>query len=163
VRTSLERLVKAGLFVCLALTFWKGFSKLPEVLPVLHPQRFATGQINDGENSLFMKQRHFDINYQTGKALSLRIEELKTAEQSPPQDALVTLERAENALRKTQAKDLRNANDLTLAEEKLGRAKRRAAEGWSLGAACPAGDPGPAAGAKSAAGPDAKNGGSGVK
>jgi len=133
VRSNLTRTVKAGLFFCLALTFYKGFMKLPEVYPVLEPERFYRGQVNDGENSLIMKERHFDFNYQTGKALELRLREMDALGETPPPDALVTRDRVERAIRKTLAKDERNADSLVLAEEKLARARRMQAESWSLG------------------------------
>lgn len=132
-RSNLTRAVKAGLFFCLALTFYKGFMKLPEVYPVLEPERFYRGQVNDGENSLIMKERHFDFNYQTGKALELRLLEMDALGETPPEDALVTRDRVERAIRKTLAKDERNADSLVLAEEKLARARRMQAEKWSLG------------------------------
>lgn len=132
-RSNLTRAVKAGLFFCLALTFYKGFMKLPEVYPVLEPERFYRGQVNDGENSLIMKERHFDFNYQTGKALELRLREMEALGETPPDDALVTRDRVERAIKKTLAKDERNADSLVLAEEKLARARRMQAEGWSLG------------------------------
>lgn len=135
-RSNLTRAVKAGLFFCLALTFYKGFMKLPEVYPVLEPERFYRGQVNDGENSLIMKERHFDFNYQTGKALELRLLEMDAPGESPPPDApdaLVTRDRVERAIKKTLAKDERNADALVLAEEKLARARRMQAENWSLG------------------------------
>jgi len=136
VRSNLTRAVKAGLFFCLALTFYKGFMKLPEVYPVLEPERFYRGQVNDGENSLIMKERHFDFNYQTGKALELRLLEMDAPGETPPPyapDALVTRDRVERAIKKTLAKDERNADSLVLAEEKLARARRMQAENWSLG------------------------------
>jgi len=133
VRSNLTRAVKAGLFFCLALTFYKGFMKLPEVYPVLEPERFYRGQVNDGENSLIMKERHFDFNYQTGKALELRLREMEALGETPPEDALVTRDRVERAIKKTLAKDERNADSLVLAEEKLARARRMQAENWSLG------------------------------
>ncbi|MFZ5426630.1 MAG: hypothetical protein ACOZEN_06625 [Thermodesulfobacteriota bacterium] len=136
-RIDLTRMVKTGLFLCLALTFYKGFMKLPEVYPALDPERFYRGQINDGENSLIMKERHFDFNYQTGKALESRLREMQTRGDTPPPDALVTLERVERAIRKTQAKDLRNADALTLAAEKLERARNRHAGQWRMGWAGP--------------------------
>jgi len=133
VRSNLTRAVKAGLFFCLALTFYKGFMKLPEVYPVLEPERFYRGQVNDGENSLIMKERHFDFNYQTGKALELRLREMEALGETPPDTALVTRDRVERAIKKTLAKDERNADSLVLAEEKLARARRMQAENWSLG------------------------------
>ncbi|KAF0235002.1 MAG: hypothetical protein FD177_161 [Desulfovibrionaceae bacterium] len=132
-RSNLTRAVKAGLFFCLALTFYKGFMKLPEVYPVLEPERFYRGQVNDGENSLIMKERHFDFNYQTGKALELRLLEMDALDQTPAPDSLVTRDRVERAIKKTWAKDERNADSLVLAEEKLARARRMQAENWSLG------------------------------
>jgi len=137
VRIDLTRMVKLGLFFCLALTFYKGFMKLPEVYPVLAPERFYRGQVNDGENSLIMKERHFDFNYQTGKALEIRRLEMQASGDTPPPAALVTPERVERAIRKTQAKDLRNADAFALAEEKLARAKTRQAEKWRMGMAGP--------------------------
>ena len=136
-RIDLSRMVKLGLLFCLALTFYKGFMKLPEVYPVLNPEGFYRGQVNDGENSLIMKERHFDFNYQTGKALESRLREMQTRGDTPPPDALVTLERVERAIRKTQAKDLRNADALALAEEKLERARLREAGKWRMGWAGP--------------------------
>lgn len=132
-RIDLTRFVKLGLLFCLGLTFYKGFMKLPEVYPVLDPGRFYRGMINDGENSLIMKERHFDFNYQTGKALELRLLEMQSRGETPPTDALVTLDRVERAIRKTQAKDMRNADYVLLAEEKLARARRLQAEGWTMG------------------------------
>ncbi|MBI4807251.1 MAG: hypothetical protein HY795_18710 [Desulfovibrio sp.] len=132
-RINLTPLVKLGLLFCLGLTFYKGFMKLPEVYPVLDPGRFFRGLINDGENSLIMKERHFDFNYQTGKALELRQLEMQSRGESPPSDALVTQDRVTRAIRKTQAKDMRNADYILLAEEKLARARRLQAEGWAMG------------------------------
>ena len=132
-RIDATRLVKLGLFFCLALTFYKGFMKLPEVYPVLAPERFYKGLINDGENSLIMKERHFDFNYQTGLAVAMRIKEMEARGENPPQDKLVTRERAALALGKCLAKDARNADYVLLAKEKLERAKRLQAEGWSMG------------------------------
>ena len=127
------RLVKLGLFFCLALTFYKGFMKLPEIYPVLDPDHFFNGVINDGENSLIMKERHFDFNYQTGKALALRKLEMEARNEPSPEGALVTKDRVELAIRKTLAKDERNADSLVLAEQKLARAKRLQAEAWTMG------------------------------
>ena len=141
-RIDLTRLVKLGLFACLALTFYKGFMKLPEVYPVLDPDGFYRGQLNDGENSLIMKERHFDFNYQTGKALDIRLREMTERGETPAPDALVNMERLENAVLKTQAKDVRNADAYGLAEEKLARAFGREASKWSLGFGCPPGAPG---------------------
>lgn len=133
-------LVKLGLFACLALTAWKGLMKLPEVFPVVNPEGFYRSQVNDGENTLIMKERHFDFNIQTGNALALRLEEMVRLDENPPPEALVTRERTQRALRKTLAKDLRNADYVLLAEEKLARALRRQAQGWRAGwLACPAG------------------------
>ena len=53
--------------------------------------------------------------------------------ETPAPDALVTRDRLERAIKKTWAKDERNADALVLAEEKLVRAKRLKAENWSLG------------------------------
>ena len=131
-RSDLSRLVKLGLFACLALTFYKGFMKLPEVYPVADPERFYRGQVNDGENTLIMKERHFDFNYQTGKAIELRIEEMRALDENPPADVLTNRERVELALLKTRAKDVRNADYVALAEEKLGRARLRQARSWRL-------------------------------
>jgi len=133
VRIDLTRLVKFGLLFCLGLTFYKGFMKLPEISPVLDPRRFYSGMVNDGENSLIMKERHFDFNYHTGKALELRLLEMQSRGESPPADELVTMDRLERAIRKTQAKDMRNADYVLLAEEKLARAKRLQAEKWAMG------------------------------
>lgn len=126
-------LVKLGLFFCLALTAYKGFMKLPEVYPVLDPAGFFRNQLNDGENSLIMKERHFDFNFQTGKALEIRLRDMQAHGETPAPEALVTLERLEKALLKTKAKDLRNADSFLLAEQKLQRAERRQAEKWALG------------------------------
>jgi len=146
VRIDLARLVRVGLFACLAVTFYKGFLKLPEVFPVLDPERFYRGQVNDGENTLIMKERHFDFNYQTGKAVELRLEELRALDENPPDDVLANRERVELALAKTLAKDVRNADYVVLAEEKLERARLRQARGWSLGwSGAPAGAAGPGA------------------
>ena len=132
-RIDLPRLVKLGLIFCLGLTFYKGFMKLPEIYPVLDPERFYKGLLNDGENSLIMKERHFDFNYQTGKALEQRLLEMQSRGESPPADALVTVDRVERAIRKTLAKDMRNADYVLLAEEKLARAKRLRAQAWTMG------------------------------
>ena len=132
-RIDLARLTKLGLIFCLGLTLYKGFMKLPEIFPVLAPERFYKGLINDGENSLIMKERHFDFNYQTGKALEQRLLEMQSRDESPPADALVTADRVERAIRKTLAKDMRNADYVLLAEEKLARAKRLQAEAWTMG------------------------------
>ena len=132
-RIDLARAVKLGLFACLALTAWKGFMKLPEVYPALDPGRFYRGLVNDGENSLIMKERHFDFNYQTGKALDARWREMLSRGENPPETELVNRDRLERAIRKTAAKDARNADYVDMAEEKLKRARRLAAEGWSLG------------------------------
>lgn len=132
-RIDLTRLVKLGLFFCLGLTLYKGFLKLPEIYPVLDPARFYRGLINDGENSLIMKERHFDFNYQTGKALELRLLEMQSRGESPPADALVTVDRVERAIHKTLAKDMRNADYVLMAEEKLARSKRLQAEAWTMG------------------------------
>jgi len=133
VRIDTARMVKLGLFFCLALTAWKGFLKLPEVYPVLEPARFYSGMVNDGENSLIMKERHFDFNYQTGKALEMRWREMRDRGENPPENELATRDRVERAIRKTAAKDMRNADYVVLAEEKLARARRLQAEGWSMG------------------------------
>ncbi|MFP5238399.1 MAG: hypothetical protein ACLGQW_01085 [Acidobacteriota bacterium] len=132
-RIDAARVVKLGLFFCLALTIYKGFMKLPEVYPVLDPERFYRGMVNDGENSLIMKERHFDFNYQTGLAVAMRIKEMRERGETPPDTALVTRERAQLALGKCLAKDARNADYVLLAQEKLDRAKRLKAEGWSMG------------------------------
>ncbi|WP_243362345.1 hypothetical protein [Fundidesulfovibrio terrae] len=132
-RIDLTRMVKLGLFFCLALTAWKGFMKLPEVYPALEPGRFYQGLVNDGENSLIMKERHFDFNYQTGKALDIRWREMRARGENPPDGDLVNRDRLERAIRKTAAKDSRNADYVDMAEEKLARARRLEAEGWSLG------------------------------
>ncbi|WP_243440109.1 hypothetical protein [Fundidesulfovibrio soli] len=132
-RIDAARVVKLGLFLCLALTFYKGFMKLPEVYPVLEPERFYRGLINDGENSLIMKERHFDFNNQTGLAVAMRIKELNERGETPPDTQLVTRERAGLALGKCLAKDARNADYVLLAKEKLERAKRLKAENWSMG------------------------------
>ncbi|GFK95741.1 hypothetical protein NNJEOMEG_03609 [Fundidesulfovibrio magnetotacticus] len=131
-RIDPERLVKLGLFACLALTFHKGFMKLPEVYPALEPERFYRGQVNDGENVAIMKERHFDINYHTGKAIELRLEEMRERGEEPADDELVTRERAELALLKALTKDVRNADYVLLAEEKLARARLREAARWRL-------------------------------
>lgn len=132
-RIDATRLVKLGLFFCLALTFYKGFMKLPEVYPVLDPERFYRSLISDGENSLIMKERHFDFNYQTGLAVAMRLKEMQARGETPPDTQLVTRERAALAFGKTLAKDARNADYVLLAQEKLDRAKRLKAEHWSMG------------------------------
>ncbi len=133
----LTRLVKIGLFACLALTAWKGLVKLPEIASVTDPERFYRAMVNEGEVVLIMKERHFDFNYQTGKALELRMKEL--ADAPAPQDArepLVTPERARAAYLKSLAKRVRDADYVLLAKEKLERAKllrdARWTPGWSV-------------------------------
>jgi hypothetical protein len=133
VRIDLTRVVKLGLFFCLALTFYKGVAKIPEVYTLLDPARFFRGMINDGENSLIMKERHFDFNFQTGRAVALRLEEMKARGENPPEDVLPNRARVELAHRKTLAKDERNADYVLLADEKLQRAKRLQAQGWTMG------------------------------
>jgi hypothetical protein len=132
-RGKLDRLVALGLFFCLALTFEKGFMKLPEVFPKLAPASFYRGLVNDRENSLIMKERHFDINVQIGKALELRLAEMKARGESPAGDVLADRERAEMALRKTLAKDTRNADYVLLARQNLDRARSLQAKGWTMG------------------------------
>jgi hypothetical protein len=132
-RGKLDRLVALGLFFCLALTSYKGFMKLPEVYPALNPAGFFRGLVNDRENSLIMKERHFDINVQIGKALELRLQEMKARGEFSSGDALVDRERAERALRKTRARDTRNADYVLLAEQNLARARRLRDEGWTMG------------------------------
>lgn len=144
-RIDATRLVKLGVFACLALTFYRGFMKLPEVFPVLNPEGFYRSQLNDGENSLIMKERHFDFNYQTGKALEIRREEMASRGDTPAPGALVNQERLDTAILKTQAKDVRNADALVMAEEKLARARQRQAIQWRLDFSCPPGAPGAAA------------------
>ena len=132
-RVDLAWLVKLGLFICLALTLHRGFMKLPEIYPVLSPEQFYRGQVGGGESSLIMKERHYDYNYQIGQALALRQDEMAQRDENPPEDALVTRDRVERAIRKTLAKDERNADYVLLAREKLGRALRRQAQGWRMG------------------------------
>lgn len=132
-RIDLTRVVKLGLFFCLALTFYKGMVKIPEVYTLLDPARFFRGMINDGQNSLIMKERHFDFNYQTGRAVALRLEEMKARNENPPDDVLPNRARVELAYRKTLAKDERNADYVLLADEKLRRAKRLRDQSWTMG------------------------------
>ncbi len=129
---NLTRLVKIGLLAALALTFWKGLMKTPEVASRLDPERFYRNMIGDGENSLIMKERHFDFNHMTGIALEIRLNELRQRGDTPPADALTTKDRLERAIGKAEAKDMRNADYIELAREALERAKLMAAQGWRM-------------------------------
>lgn len=135
-RIDLTRLVKLGLFFCLALTVYKGLMKLPEVQSVFAPARFFNGLENDAENSLIMKERHFDFTYQTGRALEMRLAEMESRGETPPGDVLPSKERVQGAIRKTLAKDERDADYVGFAEEKLARVRRLRAESWTMGWAC---------------------------
>lgn len=143
-RADLSWLVKLGLFACLALTFHRGLMKLPEVYAAFAPEEFYRSQTGGGESSLIMKERHYDYNYQTGQALALRQEEMKRLGEEPGPDALVTRDRVERAIRKTLAKDDRNADYVLLAREKFERALRRQAQGWRMGWLPPQVSPQPA-------------------
>lgn len=129
---NLTRLVKIGLFAALALTAWKGAMKTPEVASRLAPERFFNALANDGENSSIMKERHFDFNHQTGVALEIRLAELHQRGDTPPPDSLPTEARLARAIRKAEAKDMRNADYVDLAQEALARAKRMADQGWRM-------------------------------
>lgn len=129
---NLTRLVKIGLMAALAMTAWKGLMKTPEAASRLDPERFYRNMVGDGENSLIMKERHFDFNHQTGIALEIRLKELRERGDTPPSDALPTEARLERAIRKAEAKDMRNADYMDLAEEALERAKRMSAKGWTM-------------------------------
>lgn len=134
--------LKIGLLACLAVTFWKGAAKLPEVLSVTDPTRFFRNLENDAENSAIMKERHFDMNHETLKALEQR----KAQAGLPlPPGSLATPESVVRAIGKAQAKDVRNADYVVLAREALERARRMRDEGWRMDAlSCPASPGAPA-------------------
>lgn len=126
-------LVKLVLFACLILTAYKGLMRLPEVASVSNPQGFFRGLTNDGENSLIMKERHFDYNHETLAALELRYAESLRPENAQSEDSLTTTARIQRAIRKAQAKDVRNADYVDLAREALERAKRLRDQDWRMG------------------------------
>ncbi|GAB6037064.1 hypothetical protein JCM15519_16230 [Fundidesulfovibrio butyratiphilus] len=128
--------VKLGLLACLALTLWKGATKLPEVASVADPAKFFRDMENNAENSAIMKERHFDMNHETLKALEQR--QAQVGVPLPP-DSLATAQNISRAIGKAKAKDVRNADYVALAREALDRAKRMRDQGWRMGVLrCPA-------------------------
>jgi hypothetical protein len=137
-RLNLTSLVKLALFAALGLTLYKGLVKTPEMASRLDPPRFFRGLVNDAENSLIMKERHYDFNHLTLAALEMRQAELRTpGAQTPAPDSLVSPESLDLAVRKAQARDLRNADYVDLAREALERAENMRAKGWVMPLGCP--------------------------
>jgi hypothetical protein len=131
-----ERVLKALLLAALCLTAYKGLVATPEIATNFFPERFYRGKINDAENSLIMKERHYDFNESLDKAVRVKLEELLASGKKPSPGSLVTEKTLRLAIEKNQAKRLRDADSVLLAREKLERFLRLEAAGWAMGLSC---------------------------
>ena len=130
----LTRLIRIALVAGLILTAVKGAMKTPEVAGVFLADDYFLDLENDAEMSLIMKERHFDYNQETLKALELLRARINTA---APTDGLISAQTLPLAIGKALAKDVRNADDLLLANENLERIRLMRQQGWRMGCGCP--------------------------
>ncbi len=131
---TFERVLRVLLLAALLLTAYKGLMATPEFATAFFPERFYRGKINDAENSLIMKERHYDFNEALDKAVRIQLEELARTGESP--GPLVTGQTLRLAIEKNEAKRLREADSVLVAREKLARMLRLEAAGWRMGFDC---------------------------
>lgn len=132
---TLDNLLRALLVAALLATAYKGALRTADVASRLTPERFHRGAINDAENSLIMKERHYDFALATDQAVRIKLDEVLSG-RTPPPGSLVCETSLRKALEKGLATRLRNEEYLALAREKLERARRLEALGWVMPAGC---------------------------
>ena len=131
-----NRVLKLLLLFALCLTAYKGLVATPEIATNFFPERFYRGKINDAENSLIMKERHYDFNEALDQTVRVKLEALLASGRTPAPGSLVTEETLRLAIEKNQAKRLREADAVLAAREKLERLLRLEAAGWAMGLSC---------------------------
>ncbi|WP_051260965.1 hypothetical protein [Desulfovibrio inopinatus] len=122
--------IKVLLAAALVVTAWQGLAKTPEYLTRFNRARFENGILNDGENALAMKQRHYDYNLFTIKALEAQVRDLENGLPAP--GPLVTKESLAMAIEKSMATDARSLAYVDIAKEKLKRAQHLVDSGFVM-------------------------------
>jgi len=131
-----DRVLRTLLIAALVLTAYKGLMATPEFATAFFPERFYRGKVNDAENSLIMKERHYDFNEALDKAVKIQLDELLRSGKAPAPGSLVTEKNLRLAVEKNEAKRLREADSVIVAREKLARMLRLEAAGWRMGFDC---------------------------